>query len=438
MSRHQPSKVVAVCRWRGLSNRFFGKYKRFETGAWVKIPGGAFHPRFDTQEKALMFAREWYAQAESAHRQRLATGKPLPNATWDDICDAYLTEVKARMRGKGSTRHEALTVTNASIRRGILATGKPGENDESRCLDWLRALATENIARPGEPLRVRMPMTIRNITKHLRYLFRVALRLKLIPGLTVNPTEGSEFRDEMRALMAKVEPREWLLPRESFSKLVTCSEVPTNRRICYLVLGLTGVRPGELAGLQLRHVQEEKVRYLVIEQQFAQARGKGQHAKIDTPKTKWACRNIPIHRALLKPLDEWITSGWAAWVGRQPQPDDHIFCNWDGMPYRPHDADTFRNDLALAGCPTTFNGEALTPYSFRHLFSTLLTESYAQDAAHTRMMGHRPKDTKTLNYSAKLVTFLATEIEKIPFELPEDVAPFGGPAAARGRPKRGA
>jgi hypothetical protein len=59
------------------------------------------------------------------------------------------------------------------------------------------------------------------------------------------------------------------------------------------------------------------------------------------------------------------------------------------------------------------------------MFSTLLTESHAHDAAHDRMMGHRPKDTKTLNYSAKLLPFLATEIERIPFDLAEGAASYG-------------
>jgi hypothetical protein len=42
------------------------------------------------------------------------------------------------------------------------------------------------------------------------------------------------------------------------------------------------------------------------------------------------------------------------------------------------------------------------------------------------MMGHRPKDTKTLNYSAKLLPFLAKEIVRIPFELPADAPSFSG------------
>jgi hypothetical protein len=39
------------------------------------------------------------------------------------------------------------------------------------------------------------------------------------------------------------------------------------------------------------------------------------------------------------------------------------------------------------------------------------------------------KDTKTLNYSAKLVPFLKTEIERISFELPADAPSFGAASA---------
>jgi integrase len=421
MRRDQPDKVILVCKWQGRSDRFFGKYKSFETGKWLKIPGGAFPPAFDTKEKALMFAKEWYEQVEAEHRAQVAGAKPRPDATWDDICDAYIAEVKARMRGKPSTRHEAITLTNASLRRGILASGKPSENDENRCLVWLRALAIQNIAQPGKPYRARKPMTVRNIAKHLRYLFKFAVRSKLIPGLTANPTQGDEFRDELKGLVARVEPREWLLPIESFTKLVSCPKVPANRRIAYLVLGLAGLRPGELAGLQVRHLlRDGDVRFFSIEQQFTYTRSKGAKGAIDTPKTKWARRSVPLHPALVEPLDAWLSTGWKGWVGRDPKNEDFVFPASDGMPRRPHDADVFRRDLTAADCPTKFNGEPLTPYSLRHLFSTLLTECHAHDAAHDRLMGHRPKDTKTLNYSAKLLTFLAPEIARIPFKLPAE------------------
>jgi integrase len=191
-------------------------------------------------------------------------------------------------------------------------------------------------------------------------------------------------------------------------------------------LGLAGLRPGELAGLQVRHVMREgDVRYFSIEQQFTYTRSKGARGNIDKPKTKWSRRYVPLHRAVSAQLDAWLKSGWAAWVGREPKAEDHVFPDCNGAPYRQHDGDVFRGDLEKADCPQRFNGEPLTPYSLRHMFSTLLTESHAHDAAHDRMMGHRPKDTKTLNYSAKLLPFLATEIERIPFDLPPDAPTLG-------------
>jgi integrase len=435
MRRDQPDKVILVCQWKGQADRFFGKFKHFETGKWVKIPGGVFPREFNTKEKALLFAEEWYAQAKADHEPEPAATKPADDPAWDAICDAYIAEVRARMRGKASTRHEAITVTNASIRRGILATGKPADNDESKCLLWLRSLAHENIAKGGAPPRTRKPMTVRNIAKHLRYLFKVALRKGLIPGMSSNPSTGDEFRDELKGLLATEEPREWLVPAESFLKLVTCAEVPTPRRIVYLALGLSGLRPGELAGLRGRHLRREgDVRFFSVEEQWALARSKGGDAGaagIATLKTKWARRNVPAHHALRAALDEWIASGWEAWVGRAPTHEDFVFPDADGKAHREEHADTFRADLEAAGCPTSFAGEPLTPYALRHLFSTLLTEGHAHDAAHDRLMGHRPKDTKTLNYSAKLLPFLATEIERIAFELPATAPTFGAAPPAR-------
>lgn len=433
MSRAQPDKVVLVCKWKGHDDRFCGKYKCFETGKWIRIPGGVFPPEFRTKEDATLFAQEWYAQAKTEHEaQTHAATKAAPSRdmTWDEVCDAYILEVKGRMRGKPSTRHEAITVTDASIRKGRLATVKPSEIDEAVCVAWLRDIASKNIAKPGAPARGRKPTTVRNISKHLRYLFKVVLRRRLIPGMLMNPALGDEFRDELKALMAWDQPREWFLPLPEFTKLVTCPEIPAQRRIMYLALGLTGLRPGELAGLQVRHIlREGDVCYLFIEQQFSEKRAKMGGGTIDTPKTKWARRNVPVHRALQAPLAAWLESGWATWVGREPKADDFVFPGWDGAPYRRHDADMFRDDLERAGCSTKFNGESLTPYALRHLFSTLLTENHAHDAAHDRLMGHRPKDTKTLNYSVKQLPFLATEIERIAFDLPADAPSFGAETA---------
>jgi integrase len=436
MRRDDPTKVVLVCRWKGHDDRFFGKYKSFDAGKWIPIPGGVFPPEFDTRPKAMVFAELWYADKLAEHQAKIDAAKidaaKVPSdPTWDDICDAYIAEVQARMRGKGSTRYEAISSTNGSIRKGLLATGKPNENDETRCLEWLRTIATENIAKkPGET-RNRKPMTVRNIAKHLRYLFRLALRRKLIPGLTSNPMLGEDIREELRALVAGAEQRDWLVPHESFAKLVVCKEVPAERRIVQLVLGLTGLRPGELAGLQFKHVfQDSGVCMFVIDQQWTLGRGKAVKEGLGTLKTRWARRVMPLHAALHAPLAQWVAMGWVAWVGREPTREDFIFPRPDGTPLRETSADTFREDLKRAGCPTEYEGLPLKPYALRHLFSTMLAEGGANGAAHDRLLGHRPSDTKGLNYTAKLAPFLAAEVARIGFELPPDAPSFGAPSPA--------
>lgn len=149
MRRDQPEKVVLVCSWNGQLDRFFGKYKAFGTSKWVRIPGGVFPPAFNTKEKAMMFALEWYEQAALEHVVRSSLSDSSVEATWTEICDAYLAEVNGRMRGKDATRHEANTAVKANIRKGVLGVGRPVENDETRCLVWLRTIAGENIAKKG-------------------------------------------------------------------------------------------------------------------------------------------------------------------------------------------------------------------------------------------------------------------------------------------------
>ena len=322
MRRDDPTKVVLVCQWQGRQDRFFGKYKSFHTGKWIKIPGGVFPSAFDTREKAMVFATEWYAQEKADRESRAQAATPPALPTWNDICDAYIAEVKNRMRGKPSTRHGAITITNASLRHPVLLAGTPADNDESRCVLWLQEIAVENIAKSDRsPVARRKPNTMRNIARELRNLLRMAIRRRMIPGLDANPTEGDEFTAELKAVMSRHEQREWLLPVDDFGKLVSCPKVPILRRLFYQTMGLGGLRPGEVAGLQFKHIRDEgTIRFMAVEQQWATARGEFAEAGIQTLKSKWSKRNVPVHSALRPQLDEWISCGWEACVASHPKP----------------------------------------------------------------------------------------------------------------------
>jgi integrase len=239
---------------------------------------------------------------------------------------------------------------------------------------------------------------------------------------------GDEIKEELHAIVTSEEHRDWLVPRESFERLVNCASIPVTRRIAILVLGLSGLRPGELAGLQFRHlVQRGDACLFSIEQQWTLKRGRTVPAGAATPKTRWAKRMVPLHPALHRPLAQWVTSGWRVLVGREPTLDDFVFPGPDGAPFREEKGTVFREDLARAGCPTDYEGVPLRPYALRHLFSTMLAEDGANGAAHDRLLGHRPADTKSLNYTAKLASFLDAELRRIKFELPADAPSFGAP-----------
>ncbi len=99
---------VSVCRYDGAPNRFFGKYRdpdiKEPSRWWKKIPGGPFASEIDTPDKALRAATLWY-EAEMAER-KLTTVESAVTTTmaWPKLCDAFIEEVSARVRGADATR----------------------------------------------------------------------------------------------------------------------------------------------------------------------------------------------------------------------------------------------------------------------------------------------------------------------------------------------
>jgi hypothetical protein len=90
---------------------------------------------------------------------------------------------------------------------------------------------------------------------------------------------------------------------------------------------------------------------------------------------------------------------------------------WSGSgssPRRTASAAARLADLKLADCPTTYKGTALRVYRLRHTFATLMKGAHVEPGARDRLMGHRPKDTKAMNYEVNELAFLHAEICKLP------------------------
>lgn len=124
-------------------------------------------------------------------------------------------------------------------------------------------------------------------------------------------------------------------------------------------------------------------------------------------------------------------------MGHHPQPTDPIFPNDDGETHRPRDADNVRDDLALAGCPTTYGTESMTfKDATRHSFATWLGAAGVPDEVIGRLEGHSARTVTRRHYIGDDLARLrdAIELNKLDLSTGEVVAlPL---AAVGGAPQR--
>jgi len=131
--------------------------------------------------------------------------------------------------------------------------------------------------------------------------------------------------------------------REEVETIISCPEIPFDRRVCYALELLSGVRTGEAAALRWRHYDPTKKPLGELLVAFAYSTRK---SRVKGTKTE-SVKHIPVHPTLAAILAEWKLGGWAAMMGRHPEPDDLIVplppeaaarrLSRTGDPYRGHD-----------------------------------------------------------------------------------------------------
>lgn len=167
--------------------------------------------------------------------------------------------------------------------------------------------------------------TVRNIYSALCAAFRDA---QLAGRVAVSPCVLTE-----RQLGNKLDATPGWRNAAVFTKpeaveLISSSKIPIDRRVVYSIELLAGLRPGESSALRLRHYDRTllPLRGLFVGEALNTKRGATKRTKTDTEK--W----VPVHPTLELILDEWLTAGWPAMMGRDPTPNDLL------VPMPPGDA----------------------------------------------------------------------------------------------------
>jgi integrase len=137
--------------------------------------------------------------------------------------------------------------------------------------------------------------------------------------------------------------------------------VPQHVRVLAALWLLAGLRQGEGCGLKWRRLDLETrpLACLTVAEQW-----RGQALKTKRP------RLVPVHPALLAILREWAETGFEAYTGRKPTPDDYIVPELDGFGvwncYGPH-----TSYWAFVKACGAVNVRYRTVHSCRHTFVTL-------------------------------------------------------------------
>lgn len=206
------------------------------------------------------------------------------------------------------------------------------------------------------------PSTVRVVFNTIRAVFRAAVHDRVI---AVSPCVDIDLPDVQRR---KVVP----LTVEQVRTLADA--MPARYQALVILAAGTGLRPGELFGLQTRHVDFFK-RQLRVEQQVQQTKGGG--TRVCPPKTKESERIVPLPDVVVHALVAHLR-------GFPAGPDEFLFQDPKGGPVvatRLMDS-AWRPARKVAGLPTT------GMHQLRHTYASLLIAAGESVKVVSERLGH--------------------------------------------------
>lgn len=170
-------------------------------------------------------------------------------------------------------------------------------------------------------------------------------------------------------------------------------EEPVSHRVMILLLLDSGMRRGELCGLEWKDIDFEH-RSVFIRRNSVYVSGKGVYT--DTPKTKRSKRIINLPEESISMLRQYRT--WQLQerlkLGDQWQEHDRLFTQWNGTPIHPQSVTGwFRNFLKRHGLP------AVSVHSLRHTNATLLIVNGTNIRTVSARLGHSQTSTTVDTYA---------------------------------------
>jgi len=194
------------------------------------------------------------------------------------------------------------------------------------------------------------PATVQTVYRITASVFRSAVRDRI---LTASPCDQIKLPKLARRQIA---------PLETDAVMRLANAMPDRYRAVIVVAAGTGLRQGEVFGLEVRHVDFLK-RSLRVEQQMVSISGGGP-PQVGPPKTASSVRSIPLPEVVIAALAQHFNL-----MGLDPTMEGRlVFTNERGEPIRrTHFADAFRRAATAAELPTGTRFHEL-----RHYYASLL------------------------------------------------------------------
>jgi len=328
--------------------------------------------RAEVAEKLNKLLREYHLGLLSPHGEHLQFGQWL----W-----TYLNIYK-----KPTIRE-----TTYELYRGILNNHLPN----ALALAPLEKLRSEDLQRLYLELEKEgYSRLVQILHNFIHSALEQALRLGYIPRNVSSATT----RPRARKKEIKV------LNQEEIERFLECAK---NHRLypAFLLLLTTGLRRGELLGLEWKNINWER-KTLTVERNLVYLKGK---FRFEEPKTKGSYRTIPLSDNAFKVLKKWRKKWLEERIklGADWPNTDLVFPSEAHTPMNPRNfLRTLKGILKEAGLPLD-----VTIHSLRHTYATMLLSQGEHPKVVQELLGHS-SITTTLDVYSKVMPGLKEQAVK--------------------------
>lgn len=263
--------------------------------------------------------------------------------------------------------------------------------------DWQPPFTTQQLRSLFRDLRsTKAASTVQGIANALTRALDDAISEGWMAG--ENPMRSRDVRKVVPAAKPP-EPEDIIaLPDGHVFALLWDVRIPQNARDLYLMASASGMRIGELYGMQPQDVQiDAPIPTLNVRRQLLDTK------EIGLPKTRWARRTIPLH-PLVVPMLRRRISGLAE--------DAFVFTvgrNDASVRLRGH---LIRANMS----PVADNGDEYTLHATRRTFSSQLERADVHGDTIDRLLGHSPASMRAKHYSALSIDVLYRAVLKLTLE----------------------